>query len=82
MSLRFLRPAAVLALGLTLGLAVAPVMARAEPHPAIREGLERVNQAIGILRHGAHDFHGHRLAALRALGAARHQLIEALRSDR
>ncbi len=82
MSPRFVRPAAVLAMGLTLGLVVAPALARAEPHPAIREGLERVNQAIGILRRGAHDFHGHRLAALRALGAARQQLIEALHSDR
>ncbi|MGC8475048.1 MAG: hypothetical protein ACP5NP_01715 [Acetobacteraceae bacterium] len=73
---RTTRLAALLALGLAV-----PVMARAEPHPAIREGLRAVNHAIAVLRRGANDFHGHKAAALRALGAARHQLILALRSD-
>ena len=73
---RTTRLAALLAVGLT-----APVMARAEPHPAIHQGLRAVDHAIAVLRRGAHDFHGHRVAALRALGAARQQLIMALRSD-
>jgi hypothetical protein len=73
---RTTRLAVVLALGLTL-----PVIARAEPHPAIRQGLRAVNHAIVVLGRGAHDFHGHKAAALRALAAARQQLIAALHSD-
>lgn len=79
----FRRYAGVFAMGaVLLGGAMAPTLARAEPHPVIREGLERVNAAIAILQHGAHDFHGHRVAALRALMAARRQLHAAMRFDR
>ncbi|MDE2007316.1 MAG: hypothetical protein KGI51_12160 [Rhodospirillales bacterium] len=77
------RHARALAMGaVLLGGALTPTLARAEPHPVIREGLERVNAAIAILQHGAHDFHGHRVAAIRALMAARRQLIAAMRYDR
>ncbi|MDE2580026.1 MAG: hypothetical protein KGL52_00170 [Rhodospirillales bacterium] len=79
---RFVRPVAALAFGLALALTAAPGIAHAERHPVIRTALHRVNGAIAVLRHGAHDFHGHREAAMRALAAARQELIAALRSDR
>ncbi len=77
------RYATPLALGaMLLGGALVPSAAHAERHPIIRQALHRVNVAINILQHGAHDFHGHRVAALRALAEAREQLRASLQYDR
>jgi len=77
------RYATPLALGaMLLGGTLAPSTARAERHPVIRQGLRQVNAAINTLQRGDHDFHGHRVAALRALAEAREQLRAALRYDR
>lgn len=54
----------------------------AEPHPEIREALEALQNARNHLGHGAHDFGGHRAAALNLTNQAIEQCRAALRYDR
>jgi hypothetical protein len=41
-----------------------------EPHPQIRAALEALRNAKRHLEEGAHDFHGHRVAALKHVDQA------------
>ena len=41
-----------------------------EPHPHIRAALESLRAAKRHLEEGAHDFHGHRVAALKHVDEA------------
>jgi len=41
-----------------------------EPHPQIRAALEALRTAKHHLEEGAHDFHGHRVAALKHVDEA------------
>ncbi len=61
----------------------APAAAAAdEPHPEIRAALANLREARDHLQHAAHDFHGHRVAAIKAIDEAIRQLQLALQSDR
>lgn len=47
----------------------------AEPrHPQIRAAMDALRNAKDHLQHGAHDFGGHRVDAIRAIDEAMHQL--------
>jgi len=59
-----------------------PAAATAEPHPEIRAAMANLREAREHLNHAAHDFHGHRVAAIKAVDEALHQLQLALESDR
>ncbi|MGH9351863.1 MAG: hypothetical protein ACRD2G_06860 [Terriglobia bacterium] len=54
----------------------------AEPHPEIREALEALQNARNLLSHGAHDFGGHRAAALNLTNQAIEQCRAALHRDK
>ncbi len=62
--------------------APAPVRASHEPHPAIRAAIRSLEAAKRDLQHAAHDFGGHRAAALAAVDAAINQLRIALQYDK
>lgn len=47
-----------------------PAAAAAEPHPEIRAALANLREAREHLQMGAHDFGGHRVAALKAVDEA------------
>jgi hypothetical protein len=53
-----------------------------ELHPKIREAVNALERARNDLQHAAHDFHGHREAALDATDRALTQLRAALLCDR
>jgi hypothetical protein len=53
-----------------------------EPHPHIRGAIRELHDANEELRTGAHDFCGHKVAAMHAIEAAQHQLQLALDCDR
>ncbi|MGH9449527.1 MAG: hypothetical protein ACRD11_03210 [Terriglobia bacterium] len=54
----------------------------AEPHPEIRAALAALRQARSHLQHGAHDFGGHRSAALKLTNEAIQQCRTAIAYDR
>jgi len=54
----------------------------AERHPEIREAIASLRRAKQHLEHGAHDFGGHRVEAIRATDEAIHQLEECLKYDK
>jgi hypothetical protein len=45
-----------------------------EPHPEIHEALEALHKAKAHLERASHDFHGHRVDAIRAIDEATRQL--------
>ncbi|MGH9773589.1 MAG: hypothetical protein ACRD50_01430 [Candidatus Acidiferrales bacterium] len=53
-----------------------------ERHPEIRQAIEALRRAQEHLRHGAHDFGGHRVDALKATDNAIHQLEICLKYDK
>jgi hypothetical protein len=55
---------------------------RNERHPEIRKAIEQLKRAQEDMRHAAHDFGGHREAALHACDEAINQLQLALQYDR
>ncbi|HET7789721.1 MAG TPA: hypothetical protein VFK78_02905 [Gemmatimonadales bacterium] len=59
------------------GRAVAP-----EPHPEIRAAIDALERARLHLKSAAHDFGGHRVAAIAAIDRALIQLRLALQYDR
>lgn len=71
------RPAAAAALP-----AASPAALPAEPHPEIRAALDALQNARNHLAHGAHDFGGHRAAALNLTDQAIRECRAALRYDR
>lgn len=50
--------------------AMAPASAAPERHPEIRAALDALHSAKDHLQHGAHDFGGHRVEAIRATDEA------------
>jgi len=60
----------------------ATVRVNHEPHPAIRAAIRSLEAAKRDLQHAAHDFGGHRAAALAAVDAAISQLRIALQYDK
>ena len=56
--------------------------ARAERHPAIRRAIVALEAAKNDMQHAAHDFGGHRAAALAECDNAIAQLREALKYDK
>jgi hypothetical protein len=63
--------------------ATQPVLATtAEPHPEIRDAIGALERARDHLQHAAHDFGGHREAALRAIDVALRQLHDCQQFDR
>lgn len=53
-----------------------------EPHPEIQAALGALDNAKAHLEHAAHDFHGHRVDAIRAIDAAQRQLQICMQYDR
>lgn len=67
----------------TAGLALAAASAEAaEPHPQIRRAIRALEQAKDYMQHAAHDFGGHKEAALHECDEAMRQLREALKYDK
>ncbi len=65
------------------GLVLAASAAEAqERHPEIANAIRALEKARDYLQHAAHDFGGHRVAALKDCDAALAQLREAQRFDR
>lgn len=61
----------------------APAAAAAdEPHPELRAAMANLREAREHLDHAAHDFGGHRVAAIKAVDAAIHEVDEAMKYDR
>ncbi|MGH9738540.1 MAG: hypothetical protein ACRD4X_08110 [Candidatus Acidiferrales bacterium] len=56
--------------------------AAAEPHPEIRAAMANLREAREHLNHASHDFGGHRVAAIKAVDEAIHQLQLAMQYDR
>jgi len=54
----------------------------AEPHPEIREAIASLRRAKEHMEHGAHDFGGHRVEALKATDEAIRQLEICLKYDK
>jgi hypothetical protein len=50
-----------------------PAAMPAPPHPHIHEALDAMRAAKGQLESAEHDFHGHRVAAIKHLDAAIHE---------
>jgi hypothetical protein len=53
--------------------------AAAEPHPELRAAMANLREAREHLDHAAHDFGGHRVAAIKAVDAAIHEVDEAMK---
>jgi pyruvate kinase len=64
-----------------LVLATAPVSSARERHPEIRAALDALNVARAHLQAGAHDFHGHRVEALKDVDAAIHEAEICMQED-
>ena len=58
----------------SLLLALTPASPAQGRHPEIRAALRALDNAKEHLEHAAHDFHGHRVDAIRAIDEAHHQL--------
>jgi hypothetical protein len=54
-----------------------------ERHPAMRQSIAQLERTRATLEDdAAHDFHGHRAAAIHHIDAAIHELREGVESDR
>lgn len=53
-----------------------------EPHPEIRRAIASLRKARSYMEHAAHDFGGHRVAAMKACDDAIAQLQMALQYDK
>ena len=53
-----------------------------EKHPQIRRAIRALEQAKDYMQHAAHDFGGHREAAIHECDEAMRQLREALKFDK
>jgi hypothetical protein len=64
-----------------LMLAITPTSPAFERHPEIRAAIESLRNAKEHLEHAAHDFHGHRVDAIRAIDEAERQLRLCMEAD-
>ncbi len=62
-------------------LAFTPTSPAFERHPEIHAAIEALRNAREHLNHAAHDFHGHRVDAIRAIDEAQHQLEICMQFD-
>jgi len=81
------RMTAILALAAAFALPVTMISrAQAEPrrehHPEIHKAIAALEAAKHYMERADHDFHGHRVEALRATDEAIHQLRLAVESDK
>ena len=56
--------------------------AQRERHPQIRAAMESLHQAHESLEHADHDFGGHRVAAMKHIEQAQHELELCLKYDK
>lgn len=56
--------------------------AAAEPHPELRAAMANLREAREHLDHAAHDFGGHRVAAIKAVDEAIREVNEAMKYDK
>jgi hypothetical protein len=66
---------------LTLLLVMSPALPAYEPHPEIRAALEALHNAKAHLEEAAHDFHGHRVEAIKHVDAAIHEAEICMHED-
>jgi hypothetical protein len=66
---------------MALMMAFTPTSPAFERHPEIRAALDALHNAKVHLEHAAHDFHGHRVEAIRAIDEADRQLHLCLEAD-
>lgn len=59
---------------IALLLAISSPSPAFEKHPEIEDALHALQNAKSHLQHAAHDFHGHRVDAIRAIDEADRQL--------
>jgi hypothetical protein len=59
---------------MALMMVFTPTSPAFERHPEIRAALDALHNAKAHLEHAAHDFHGHRVDAIRAIDEADRQL--------
>jgi hypothetical protein len=59
---------------MALMLAFTPTSPAFERHPEIHAALDALQNAKVHLQHAAHDFHGHRIDAIKAIDEAERQL--------
>ncbi len=52
-----------------------------EHHPKLRRAMNILNRAKGVLQHAAHDFKGHRVAAIHDIEQAQGELRQAMQVD-
>jgi hypothetical protein len=64
-----------------LMLAITPTSPAFERHPEIRAALDALHNAKEHLEHAAHDYHGHRVDAIRAIDEADRQLRFCMEAD-
>lgn len=60
----------------------AAAAAQRERHPEIRSAMESLRQAHENLEHADHDFGGHRVAAMKHIDQAMHELELCMKYDR
>ncbi|HEX4425570.1 MAG TPA: hypothetical protein VH079_09225 [Terriglobales bacterium] len=64
-----------------LMMAFTPTSPAFERHPEIRAAIDALHNAKAHLEHAAHDFHGHRVDAIRAIDEADRQLRICMEAD-
>ena len=64
-----------------LMLAITPTSPAFDRHPEIRAAIDALHNAKEHLEHAEHDFHGHRVDAIRAIDEAERQLRYCLEVD-
>lgn len=60
----------------------APAKPHREGHPKIHRAMKILNRAKYVLEHAAHDFKGHRVAAIHDIEQAQSQLRQAMTVDK
>ncbi len=66
---------------MALMMAFTPTSPAFERHPEIRAAIDALHNAKEHLQHAAHDFHGHRIDAIRAIDEADRQLRICMEAD-
>ena len=66
---------------MALMMAFTPTSPAFERHPEIQAALDALHNAKYHLEHAAHDFHGHRVDAIRAIDEADRQLRICMEAD-
>ncbi len=62
-------------------LVLSPASPAREPHPHIAAALQSLHEAKHQLEEGAHDFHGHRVEAIKHVDEAIHEAEICMKED-